>query len=97
MPVSFLPVIIPALLLGLPLLCLSKGRRSFLQASAVSASILLLLILWVYVPGWILMFKASRNDPAAMYELARWTEKHDEQLGEFILWPFESNVLGGYA
>lgn len=43
------------------------------------------------------MFKANRGDPAAKYGLARWTERHDEQIGEFILWPFSPDVLGGYA
>jgi TPR repeat protein len=32
-----------------------------------------------------------------MYGLARWTENHNERIGEFILWPFEPDVLGGYA
>ncbi|MCY2987147.1 MAG: hypothetical protein NTY19_04665 [Planctomycetota bacterium] len=43
------------------------------------------------------MWKANRGDPAAMYELARWTEKHDEEIGNLILWPFSPDVQGGYA
>ena len=69
MPVSFMPLIFPALLIGVPLLFLAKGRKPFLRATAVSASIVLLLFLWVYVPGWGLMWKANRGDPAAMYDL----------------------------
>lgn len=97
MPVSWLPLIFPALLIGVPLLFLAKGRKPFLRATAVSVLILLLLFLWVYVPGCVLMCKANRGDRAAMYELARWTEKHDEQIGELVLWPFSPDVLGGYA
>ncbi len=97
MPVSFLPLIFPALLIGVPLFFLAKGRKPFLRATAMSGSVVLLLFLWVYVPGWGLMWKANRSDPAAIYDLARWTEKHDEQIGEFIPWPFSPDVLGGYA
>ncbi|MFN9718969.1 MAG: hypothetical protein ACK58L_09770, partial [Planctomycetota bacterium] len=84
-------------LMSVPLLFLAKGRKPFLRATAVSASIVLLLLLWVYVPGWSLMWKANRGEPAAMYDLARWTETHDEQIKEFILWPISPDVLGGYA
>ncbi len=97
MPVSCLPLIFPGFLIGVPLLFLAKGRNPFLRAATVSASILLLLFLWVYVPGWGLMWRANRGDPAAMYELARWTENHDELIGAFILWPVSPDVLGGYA
>ena len=98
MPVSCLPLIFPALLVGVPLLFLiTKGQKSFRRAAAVSASILVLLFLWVYVPGWVLTFKAHRGDRAAMYELARWTENHDSQIGQLILWPGSPDVRGGYA
>jgi hypothetical protein len=56
MPVSFLPLIFPALLIGVPLLFLAKGRKPFLRATAVSASIVLLLFLRVYVPGFLPSF-----------------------------------------
>ena len=97
MPVSLLPVIIPALLIGIPLLLLMKGRKTFAWAAAVSLALVTLLFLSVYVPGWVLAAKARHGDAAAMYELARWTERHDEQIGEFILWPVSPDVLGGYA
>ncbi len=97
MPVSFLPCIFPMLLVCVPLLFLAKGRKPFLRATSASASVLVLLFLWVYVPGWVLMVKADRGDAAAMYELARWTENHDEQVGAFVLWPVSPDVLGGYA
>jgi hypothetical protein len=96
-PVSPFPILIPLLLVGVPLLFLIKGRKSFLRAATVSVSIVLLFFLWVYVPGWVLMLQAKRGDPAAMYELARWTEKHDEQIGAVVLWPDLPDVLGGYA
>jgi TPR repeat protein len=57
----------------------------------------LLLFLWVYVPGWVLMIQAHCGDAEAMYELARWTEKHNGVMNQFVLWPFDSDVQGGYA
>ena len=97
MPVSLWPLIFPVLLVGVPLLLLARGRRPFLRAASGSALILVLLLLWIYVPGWVLRMKAERGDLGAMYELARWTENHDERLGSIILWPVEPDVLGGYA
>ncbi len=97
MPVSFLPVIFPALLIGIPLLFIKKSVMACLVAYIISAIILLLVFLSVYMPGWVLMIQAHSGDPKAIYELARWTENHDGQLGKFILWPFRPDVLGGYA
>lgn len=96
MPASPLPLIFPALLILVPLFYLAAGKKSFRRACAGSASVLAVLFLSVYVPSWVQMLKASFGDPAATYELARWTEKHDEQLGQFILWPATPDVLGGY-
>lgn len=95
MPVSPLPVVLPLLLVGIPLLLAWKGRRPFLIAAGVSASLLLVIFLSVFVPSWILRIRAD-SDPAAMYELARWTENHDAKLGQLILWPVSPDVLGGY-
>lgn len=97
MPVSPIPLLFPVLLICVPLLFLIKGRKPFLLAAAGSALIVLCLFLWVYIPGWILMCRWGFGDPAAMYELARWTENHHERIGEFILWPYPPDVLGGYA
>lgn len=96
MPVSYVPVIFPALLIGVPLISLVAGRKTFLRTTAASASILLILLLRIYLPGWILMCRTARNDPAAVYELARWTECHDIQLGRYILWPVTPKTLAGY-
>jgi hypothetical protein len=95
MPVSLFPLIFPLLLIVVPLLFLLKSPKAFLVAAAISGGLLTALFLWVYVPGWILMARAN-GDPAAMYELARWTEKHDNQIGEFILWPLSPDQMGGY-
>jgi TPR repeat protein len=97
MPVSYLPCLTPLLLVGIPLLLLARGRKPFLLAASISGCIFALLFLWVYVPGWILMFQANNGDPAVQYDLARWTENHCEQLGSLILWPCEPDVLGGFA
>jgi hypothetical protein len=97
MPVSFLPCITPLLLIGVPLLLLFKSRRAAKIAAIFSACVLGLLLLAVYVPGWRLYAKASKGDPAAQYQYAQWLENHSEQVGSIILWPFESDVLSGYA
>jgi hypothetical protein len=80
MPVRYLPCATWLLLIGGPLLFLARGRKSFVIALAVSLSIVVLLYLWVYVPGWVLMSKAAGGDPRAQYELARWAENHCEQM-----------------
>ena len=97
MPVSLLPIILPVLLVGVPLLFWSKGRSAFRGAAAASASLFAALVLYVYAPGWVLTLRANAGEAEAQYELGRWTENHCEQIGRFILWPCESDVLGGYA
>lgn len=94
---TLVPWIITGLLIGVPVLFIPFRRRVAIWAGSGSATILLALFLWVYVPGWLLMQKADRGDPVAMYELARWTENHDEHIGMFIPWPVVPDVLGGYA
>src|SRR4051812_38285968 len=54
MPISYLPFITSFSLLALPFLCLAIGRRAFLVGASVSIGIIALLMLWVYVPGWVL-------------------------------------------
>lgn len=97
MPVSYLPCIMPLVLIGVPLLCLIRGRRAFFVACAVSAAILAAVLLSVFVPGWIMGAKARDGDPADKYEFARWTENHCEDLGSIILWPCTPDVLGGFT
>jgi hypothetical protein len=97
MMVSPIPFIVSALLVGVPLFAfLTEGRRAFVLATIGSILVLVSLLLWAYVPGLVLRVKAGRGDSAAMFELARWTENHNEALGSLILWPFGSDVLGGY-
>lgn len=97
MPVDFTPLIVSVVLIGVPLLFLFKSRKAFLRTAALSASIVAVPFLWVYVPGWISMAKAYCGDSAAMYEMARWTENHNEQMQSVVFWPFSPDVLGGYA
>ncbi|MCM3872066.1 MAG: hypothetical protein ND895_15395 [Pyrinomonadaceae bacterium] len=66
-------------------------------SGSVSASLVVILFLAVYAPSWVLTVKANAGDANAQYELARWTENHCEQIGEFVLWPCQADVLGGYA
>src|SRR5437763_4139790 len=98
MPVSYFPILFPAVLVAVPLvLRFLKGRRAFVLSALTAAGLLAALLLWVFVPGWVLKARASRGDARAAYELARWTENHCEQLTGFLLWPCEPDVLGGYA
>lgn len=94
---NIIPWIVTTLLIGVPFLLLSWSRKRFLWAAAISVSIVSLHFLSVYLPGRTLMVRANRGDAAAMYELARWTENHDEEIGEYFLWPVLPDVLGGYA
>ena len=94
---SPIPFITWFLLISVPLYFFGRGRKAGIIASAVSVSIVLLLVLSVYVPGWVLMARANRGDPHAQYELARWTENHWEQINQYLLWPTDPDVLGGYA
>jgi hypothetical protein len=97
MPVSYVPCVLPLLLVLVPLLCLRKGRKPFVIASASSLVVLILVLLPFYVPGWILMVKARGGNSEAQYELARWHENHCEAIQEWLLWPCESDVLTGYG
>lgn len=97
MPASPLPFIVSCLLIVIPLLCRPWGRKPFIRATAVSAALVLLLLLWIYVPGWILMVRVKFGNPGAMYDLALWTERHDEEIGQFMLWPFGSDKIGSYV
>jgi hypothetical protein len=97
MPVSYLPCVLPILLVAVPLLCLTRGRKPFLLASAGSLAVLVLITLPAYIPGWVLMVKARGGDPAAQYELARWHERHCEAIQRWMLWPCSPDVLAGYA
>lgn len=97
MSVSYLPLINVVILIALPLMFLRSGKKAFILTSSMSVSFVLLWLLWIYVPGWLLQAKANSGDAAAMYELARWTENHDCEIGVLIPWPFQSDVDGGYA
>jgi hypothetical protein len=96
-PVSYTPCLVPLLLVAVPLLCLLRGKKAFLKALAGSLGVLTLLILWFYIPGWILMVRARDGDPEAQYELARWHENHCEAIQAWLLWPCNPDVLTGYA
>ena len=97
MPVSYFPCVLPFLLVAVPLLCLARGKKPFLIATAVSLIVLILLVLPFYIPGWILMVKASDGNPQLHYELARWHENHCGAIQNWVLWPCNPDVLTGYA
>jgi hypothetical protein len=98
MPINPLPLLTALLLLVVPgfFLLTGQGRR-FGRSVLVGGAFVAVVWLWVYVPGWVLMVRAHFGNPAAAYELARWTEKRAEQLGTVLLWPEEPDVLGGFA
>jgi hypothetical protein len=97
MPVSYFPCLLPLLLVAVPLLCLSRGKKTFMIASTGSLIVLVLVLLPIYIPGWVLMIKAGDGNPEAEYELARWHENHCGALQEWLLWPCTPDVLTGYA
>lgn len=98
MPVSLLPLIDSLFLVGIPAaIFLMRQRRAAKTALALSIGFLLMLLLWVYVPGWVLMVHAYEGDAKSQYKLAKWCENHSEEMGGLILWPIEPDVLGGYA
>jgi hypothetical protein len=97
MVVNYFPCIFPFVLFVLPLLFAPVGRKASKRAGVASLSVLAILFLWVFVPGWVLMVKAHSGNPVAMYDLAQWTENHDSQIGAIVLWPFLPDVLGGFA
>src|SRR6516164_9361176 len=97
MPVSYVPCFVSLLFVAGPVLCLPKGKKPFLIASAISLATLILVLLPFYLPGWILMIRAMGRDPETQYELARWHENHCEAIQEWLLWPCSPDVLTGYA
>jgi TPR repeat protein len=97
MPVSYLPCVFPLLLVAIPLLCLLKGKKTFLLALAGSIVVLVLLLLPGYIRGRILTPKAESGDAASQYELARWHENHCQIIQDWFYWPCEPEVLTGYA
>lgn len=98
MPVSYLPLIVPLLLIGVPIVFrLFGGKRAGTITAAISVLLVAVVLLSIYVPGCLLMVKASRGDPRSQYQLAKWCENHSERIGTIILWPCEPDVKGGYA
>lgn len=97
MPINPLPLLTALLLLGVPaFFLLTCQRRRFGRSLLVGGAFVLVVFLWVSVPGWVLMVRAHFGNAPAAYELARWTEKRSEQLGTVLLWPGSSDVLGGF-
>ncbi|MDX1968021.1 MAG: hypothetical protein SFV23_12675 [Planctomycetaceae bacterium] len=97
MPVSLTPILFPLFLVVITLVGTCCSRKAGLLVAGASIAAVLLIVLSAEVPGWALMLRARQDDPAAMYELARWTENRAEDLGEWLPYPGSPNVLGGYA
>jgi hypothetical protein len=97
MPVSYLPLILTGLLIAAPALALMKGKKAFLLALAASIIVVLVVMLPVYVSGWLLAAKAYQGDRVAQYELARWYATHCEKIQELLLVPCQSDSLMEYS
>lgn len=97
MPASLTPLITIALLVGTALWFLISKNKASRRTFVVAESLLCAILLGNFLPGGIYWMRARAGSPAAMYELARWTESHDENIGEYILWPFVPDVDGGYV
>jgi hypothetical protein len=96
MPVSFFPLLLPALFIFLLIRGAYRGRRALVRAIVIVVCAIAVVLLPFYIRGWWLMFRSARGDAQAMYELARWHENHCESIGELILWPCEADVESGY-
>lgn len=88
--------VVSLLLLVVPSVLGARNRKAGVRAGLVSAAIFTAILLWVFLPGAVFRVRANRGDAEAMYDLARWTENHDQLLGVFIPWPVTPDVLGGY-
>ena len=97
MAVSLLPLLMSILLLAVPFVLGIYGRKKACKIAIVcSSGIVAAIVLYVYLPGWLLMAKATRGDASAQYELAKWHENHSESIGTVLLWPARPNVMKGY-
>ncbi len=97
MPVSYFPLLLPLLFVVLLAQGAIRGWRALIHAIVIVCLILAMVLLPFYIPGWILMWRVRGGDPHVMYQLAKWHENHSDGIGEIILWPFQPDVLGGYA
>ena len=97
MPVSYAPLFVPLLLIGIPLVYLLKSRKKALLAAIGSLLTVAAILLLVFVPGWGLHHQASAGNAAAQYRYAQWLENHGERLGALLPWAGEPDVYGGYA
>ncbi len=96
MPVSYLPLIVPLLLIGAPLVCLLASKRVALSAAIISVLILSLIIGIPKIQGARLHAAAKKGDAQKQFEYAKWLENHGERIGRVILWPFGADVDKGY-
>jgi len=94
---SPLPFLFTALLILVPLGVLAWSRKAGLRAACLSASLVLLVFAWVFIPGAILRVEAERGDAVAMYEYARWIENHGAKLRKFFPLLGSPDVLAGYS
>jgi hypothetical protein len=97
MPVSFVPVLLPAALILIPAAFFIKSRPAGRNAGLMAVGILILILLRTFLPGGVLLVRATFGSLTAQYEFARWRENYSEELGDLILWPCEPDVLGGFA
>ena len=97
MPVSFFPLVLPVIFIVLLVRGARRGRASVSRAFGIVFSLLALVTLPFYVPGWWLMWRARDGDAPTLYRLAKWHEMHCERVGALILWPCQPDVLTGFA
>lgn len=97
MPVSYVPCILPFVLVALPItLLIMMKKRAALVAAIVCLSIPAIHFLVVFVPGWQLKSKAAVGDATAQYLYAQWLETHGEKLGKYWIVAPGPDVDGGY-
>jgi hypothetical protein len=76
---------------------MAKGMRWGVIAAGVSVSILGGFLLWIFVPGWLLMAEASQGDAAAQYRLAKWYCIYPRKIDRVLYWPVRPDRFASYA
>lgn len=97
MPVNFLPLVVPLLLIAAPVLVGAiRGFRAGLTTGGLSLTVVTTFLLSVFMPGWRLQVEAERGNALAQYRLAKWYCIYPRQIDRYIIWPFRPDPLASY-
>jgi hypothetical protein len=96
MAVSFLPILVPAVLIVsiIVRLCSKKWHTPATVSIGLCLCIYALVLLLEFGAGLRLRWKADKGDPHAQYEYSRWIECHCERIQSYFIWPCFPDVSG---